>query len=186
MFIVQGWLATQYEASSALYGFIACQCLVGMVLGASKVLISLLCFDVFKVVNFASSFSILWSTFGTASLLGPVLGWWSLSGHGNPTDANYKHDLSHAVSIFCYISAGAQAVCFALSLFIKNLDFSKYAALLGGQENDSVVDGAVSGSSQNSIKDTDEEGGLLVPQNADEVRDSIELRASLSSAASFF
>ena len=179
MFIVQGWLATQYEASAALYGFVACQCLVGMVLGASKVLISLLCFDVFKAINFTGSFSILWSTFGTASLLGPVLGWWSLSGHGMPTDANFKHDLSHAVAIFCYISAGAQAVCFVLSLFIKNLDFSKYA---DDEENDSVADGAVSGSSKSGIKDTDEEGEPLMPQNALDVRASIELRSSVASA----
>ena len=97
MFIVQGWLATQYHSNAALYGFIACQCLVGMVLGASKVLIGLLCFKIFKAINFISSFSILLSTFGTAALLGPILGWWSLSGHGLSLDANYKHDLSQAV-----------------------------------------------------------------------------------------
>ena len=82
MFIVQGWVATQYDSKAALSVFIACQCLVGMVLGASKVLIVLLCFDIFKATNYITSYSILMSCFGTASLLGPVLGWWSLSGHG--------------------------------------------------------------------------------------------------------
>ena len=88
----------QYDSKAALYAFIACQCLVGMVLGASKVLISILCFDIFKTFNFISSYSILLTTFGTASLLGPILGWWSLSGHGlESLNANYKHDLSRAV-----------------------------------------------------------------------------------------
>lgn len=143
VFIVQGWLATQYDSKAALYGFITCQCLVGMVLGASKVLISLLCFNIFKAVNFVRCFSLLWSTFGTAALLGPILGWWSLSGHGLSTDANYKSELGHAVSIFCYISAGAQAVCFVLaSMFIKNLDFSKYAAHHADADKDSIMEAA--------------------------------------------
>ena len=182
MFIVQGWLATQYDSKAALYGFIACQCLVGMVLGASKVLISLLCFNIFTAVNFISSFSILLSTFGTAALLGPILGWWSLSGHGFSTDANYKHDVSHAVAIFCYISAGAQAVCFVLSLFIKNLDFSKYSTHHVGAENDNIADAAISGISKSGIKNTDEEGELLMPQHARDIRASIEMRASVASA----
>ena len=39
---------------------------------------------------------------------------------------------------------------------------------------------------QNAIKNTDEQGELLLPQNADDVRDSIELRASVASAASLY
>ena len=70
-------------------------------------------------------------------------GWWSLSGHGFSTDPNYRQDVSHAVGMFCYISSGAQAVCFVLaSAFIKNLDFSKYAAHHADADIDSIMEAA--------------------------------------------
>ena len=132
-----------------------------MVLGTAKVLISVLCFNIFNAVNFVHSFCILRGPFGAASLLGPILGWWSLSGHGFSTDANYKHEVSHAVGMFCYISAGAQAVCFVLSLFIRNLDFSQYSTPHDADdENDSIADVAISGIIRSDIENTDEEGEL--------------------------
>ena len=124
--ILQGWLATQYDSDAALYGFIACQCVAGVVLGASKVLICILCFDVYAPVNFTNSCGELLSVFGVAAYVGPVLGWWSLSGHGMPGDPNYQVGLSDSVAIFCYASAGSLALSCTLMFFVKPLDFSKY------------------------------------------------------------
>ena len=133
-----------------------------MVLGTAKVLITLLCFKIFNAANFAHAYCLTRVPFGVASLVGPILGWWSLSGHGFSTDPNYKQDVSHAVGMFCYISAGAQAVCFVLSLFIKNLDFSQYSTHDPDDENDSIADAAISVFIQSDIENTDEEGELHV------------------------
>ena len=124
--IVQAWLVTQYTSEAATYGFIACQCVSGMVLGVSKVLMFVMCFTVFAPVNFASSSSILMTTFGAASVKGPIFGWWALSDHGLPGDPNFNPTLSSAVSIYCYVSAGIQVLAFSLTFLIRPIDFSEY------------------------------------------------------------
>ena len=165
--VVQGWLATQHATSAALYGFIACQCFVGMVLGASKVLIFILCFNVFGAINFPNSCGVLLSTFGTAALIGPILGWWSLSGHGLPTDPTYKSELSDAVAIFCYVSAGSQAIACLMSFLITNIDFAKYQHLKeasGSGDAEEAISGSVSKGSNDS---TDETEALLSQHELD-------------------
>jgi nitrate/nitrite transporter NarK len=126
VFIVQGWLATQYDSTVAMYHFIACQCVVGFLLGASKVLITLLWFEVFGAINYLDSFPVFITSWASAQLIGPILGWWSLSGHGAITDPTYRSSLGDAVAIYCYASAGAQAGAFLTSFLITNIDFAKY------------------------------------------------------------
>jgi nitrate/nitrite transporter NarK len=126
LFIVQGWLATQYDSTVAMYFFIVCQCFVGMLLGASKVLITLLWLKIFGAINYLDSFPVLLTSWASAQLIGPILGWWSLSGHGVNTDPTYKSSLGDAVAIYCYASAGAQAAAFLTSFLITNIDFAKY------------------------------------------------------------
>ena len=173
--ILQGWLATQYDSSAALYGFIVCQCIIGMVLGASKVLVTLLWLEVFGAVNYLNSFGILLTSWGTASLIGPILGWWSLSGHGLSTDPTYKTDLSNAVAIFCYTSAGALAVAFLTSFLIKNIDFAKYQHFKEASSSSGDPEEAISGKVSKSSIDESE---ALLSQDESE----LSLRKSLVDA----
>ena len=146
VFVVQGILAQQYGSHAALTGFICCQVVTGMVLGSAKVLIFILCFDIYKPLNFVNACCMLLSTFGTASLVGPLFGWWSLSNHGVATDANYKDDLSSNVGIFCYVSAGCMAAAFVLTFFVRKLDFRKWAdesARVFAEEDEPILAGDV-------------------------------------------
>ena len=144
-------------------------CLVGMLLGASKVLFTLLWFKVFGAINYLDSFPVFITSWASAQLIGPILGWWSLSGHGAITDPTYRSSLGDAVAIYCYASAGAQAAAFLTSFLITNIDFTKYQHF---QKQ-----------SSNSTDDVEEEiNGDLNKRSVDDTQASLpqdELEASL-------
>ena len=171
--ILQGWLATQYDSSAALYGFIACECFLGAILGASKVLLTLLCFRVFGAINFMNSLGLLWSCFGTASLVGPIFGWWSLSGHGVSTDPNFRSSLGDAVAILCYAFAGSQVFVFIMSFFIINVDFAKYQHPKEASSNGDPEE-AIDESFSKSSRDGGDETESLISQDEMDFCDDAE------------
>jgi hypothetical protein len=174
--IVQGWLATQYEHKASLYGFIVCQCLIGMSLGAAKAMIGNICFKVYSAINFVDSFSVMLGVFGTAALIGPILGWLSLSNHGFPGDPNYTHDLGHSVAYFCWGSAGSMALSCAISFAIKKIDWSKYQHL---REEEEAEEGLEAGQdAEKPVSETSDEGQPLM-------RPSIETVVSMASMAGY-
>ena len=106
-------------------GFIACQAVIGSVLGAAKCTLTLLVFDIYHTINLKVAVSMVVTNWGLASFVGPVFGWWSLSGAGSPSTGDlYKDKLSNSVSTFNYIAAGLSCVALMLTFFLRPIDFA--------------------------------------------------------------
>ena len=127
--IIQGITTIWYNSDAALAGFIVCQVIIGSILGGVKILLVLLSIDIFGPMNMPNGVALLFcGAWGPASFIGPVAGWASLSGHGLKSGPNFKDDLSMAVAIYCYASAGSSAISFLTSFGITKFDFAQRAS----------------------------------------------------------
>lgn len=118
-----------------MWGFVAAQCVVGTGLGASKVVFFLILIRVYGQRNFPLLVNATLTSFSLAGFLGPIFGWWGLSGHGKlGKDKNYGSELSNSVAVFNYCCAGVCFLGLLLSFGIRPIDFSnpKYKAAPSG------------------------------------------------------
>lgn len=126
-------MAKDYSHSASLTGFIVCQCIIGFCLGCTLTVWVLLVFNAFSAINLVDGIAITYISFGFAGLVGPVIGWWSLTGGGNQYLADgvtYNPDfidhISDSVAAFGYIGCGFNVAALICTIWIYPIDFSKY------------------------------------------------------------
>lgn len=137
-YIICGYLSNgKHINETSMWGFVAAQCVVGTGLGASKVLFFLILIHVFGQRNFLLAVNATLTSFSLAGFIGPLFGWWGLSGHGKlGKDRNYGSDLSNSVAVYNYICSGACLLAMLFSFFIRPVDFRKYGLALTDEEEE--------------------------------------------------
>ena len=113
------------EVAGGLDWFVASQSIIGLCMGATKVLFFLLAFECFQATNFPIAVGSLATAFGVAAFIGPFCSWQTVEGY-IPPDTKGSFDPTHTAA-YMWAGAGSTLLSMILAALLKPIDFEEVA-----------------------------------------------------------